>query len=69
MALTRLTRLGNSLGVVVPAATLREMGWWQGDVVKQSIEDGRLVLQNLTQAKVRPAHNRVEFGDGKHSGA
>lgn len=66
MAVTRITRLGNSLGVVVPRQTLREMGWWQGDVVKQSIVDGNLVLQNITQQKVLPVLNPTEFGDAKH---
>ena len=68
MAVTRITRLGNSLGIVVPVQTLRELEWWQGDIVKQSIEDGKLVLQNLTQAKVRPVHHTAEFGDAKHKG-
>lgn len=66
MKITRLTRVGNSLGVVVPTDTLREIGWWQGDTIKQSVVDGKLVLQNLTQHNIQRVHEHAEFGDAKH---
>ena len=41
---TSLRKLGNSAGIIIPKATLAELGLSAGDVVDLRLEDGRLIL-------------------------
>jgi antitoxin component of MazEF toxin-antitoxin module len=66
MQQSRLLRVGNSFGVIVPLPTLRELGWFESDTIEQRVVDGRLMLENRTQhpvqMKVRKGtHHDVEF--------
>ena len=42
---TALRRMGNSTGMIVPAAILREAGVASGAVFDLSVEDGRIVAR------------------------
>lgn len=63
MADSRLVRIGNSIGMVVPKNTLRELGWWQADTIRYEVQDGRLIIENVTQKRVKPVHITREYGD------
>jgi antitoxin component of MazEF toxin-antitoxin module len=58
-----IIKIGNSLGVIIPRATLRKLGWWQGDKVVQSADNGEFKLQNLAQLTVKPRRDRSQLGD------
>jgi antitoxin component of MazEF toxin-antitoxin module len=63
MHVGKLTRLGNSMAVVVTGPSLRHLGWFQGDQIEQRVENGRLVLKNITQQPVKAKRKRGEFDD------
>lgn len=44
-------KLGNSAGVIIPKATLAELGLAAGDVVDMRLEDGCLILAPVRQPK------------------
>ena len=41
---TRITRIGNSRGVIIPAEVLRELSLSEADRVEISTEDGKIIL-------------------------
>lgn len=59
--------MGDSLGVIIHKKTLRAAGWWQSDFVMQNVVDGKIVIENITQKKVRPIHTRADYGDNLNS--
>ena len=63
MTVGRLVRIGNSLGLIIPKKHLGAMSWWQGDVLRQEVRDGKLIIHNLTQKKLQPMHETAEYGD------
>jgi antitoxin component of MazEF toxin-antitoxin module len=60
---SRLVRIGNSLGVIVPKRNLDSMGWWQSDILHQEVKDGQLVIRNMTQRPLQPMHTKHQYGD------
>lgn len=55
MALMKIRRQGRSLAVTLDAETLRQAGLQEGDLVRPSVEDGRVVLDPVTvMPGVRP---------------
>lgn len=63
MHVGRLTRLGTSLAVVVPVPTLRELGWFHSDLIEHRIENGYLMLRNVTQRSLKPKRKKGEYDD------
>ena len=63
MHVGRLTRLGNSLAVVVTTRSLNQLGWFQIDLIEQTVENGSVVLRNVTQSPVKPKRKKGEFDD------
>ena len=47
---TALRRMGNSTGMIVPAAVLREAGIATGTVLDIAVEDGRIVAAPVAAA-------------------
>ena len=58
---TAVRKLGNSAGVIIPKATLAELGLSAGDPVDMRLEDGCLIL-----APVRPA-TRAGWADASRA--
>ena len=46
---TAVRKLGNSAGVIIPKATLAELGLAAGDTVDMRLEDGCLILAPVKQ--------------------
>jgi antitoxin component of MazEF toxin-antitoxin module len=63
MSASRLVRIGNSMGVILPRRLLNSMSWWQADMLHVEEQDGRIVIRNLTQKQIQPMHTRYEHGD------
>lgn len=53
MHVGKLTRIGESLGVVIPAAALRELGWLKGDYIAVQVSDGEVKLHNVKAIQTR----------------
>jgi hypothetical protein len=64
MKIGKLCTVGDSKGIVVHSANLKQLGWFLGDQLAQEIHGDALVVRNLTQRTVRPSVTRKEFGDG-----
>jgi hypothetical protein len=60
---SRLVRIGNSLGIIIPRRALRQLSWWQADAIEIQVQDGMLVLRNLQARQLQPIHTRPEYGD------
>jgi antitoxin component of MazEF toxin-antitoxin module len=67
MKIGKLLGVGTSLGVVVPRHILRELGWFKGDIIVQSVQDGALVLHNPNRHEVSLITTRKALGDGRTS--
>lgn len=65
MKLGRLTKVGNSWAVVIPAVVRRELRWFPGDEVQLLNQDGALLLRNTTQHDVQPINVKQEYGNGR----
>lgn len=65
MKVGRLTKVGNSWAVVIPAVTRRELRWFPGDEVLIEIQDSALLLRNTTQHDVQPITVRQDYGNGR----
>jgi antitoxin MazE len=48
---TMVRKLGNSAGVIIPKPLLAELGLAAGDAVECALEDGRLILAPVRQAR------------------
>ncbi|HLB97965.1 MAG TPA: AbrB/MazE/SpoVT family DNA-binding domain-containing protein [Acetobacteraceae bacterium] len=48
---TRVRKLGNSAGLIIPKPLLAELGLAAGDAVECALEDGRLILTPFRQAR------------------
>lgn len=44
-----LRRIGNSIGTLLPAYLLRELGWAASDVVELKRVEGRLVIERISR--------------------
>jgi antitoxin MazE len=44
-------KLGNSAGVIIPKSVLTELGLSAGDAMDMRLEDGRLILAPVQQAR------------------
>lgn len=52
--IARLSRNGNSLGVTVHPALLRELQWRRGDAIAVGVDTGRLVCRKVQEAELLP---------------
>lgn len=62
--LTRIKKWGNSSGVVIPAAVLKELGLVAGDALDISVEGGALTLK-----RARPTFTLEELLETSSDGA
>lgn len=46
---SRIRKIGNSLGIILPARLLKEIGVENGDTVYITVEDGELKIRNIEQ--------------------
>lgn len=46
-AVSRLTRNGKSVALLLPRTKMLELGWKRGDHVTCFVEQGRLIVQNM----------------------
>lgn len=67
MLIVRLSRQGNSFGVVVPRPVMRRLQWVPGDILELVVKDGRLVLQLLkstaTGRQLFKLHEKFQAGN------
>ncbi|MCD8511720.1 MAG: AbrB/MazE/SpoVT family DNA-binding domain-containing protein [Bacillus sp. (in: Bacteria)] len=45
----KVTKIGNSFGITLPAELLREVGLSQGDDVQVEVKDGKIILRKKEQ--------------------
>lgn len=69
MNIGKLCTIGDSEGVVIHRAHLKQLGWFKGDQLAQEVQGSELVIRNLTEHVVRPIRARKGFGNGKLAGA
>ncbi|MDQ0257551.1 putative addiction module antidote [Evansella vedderi] len=58
----KVTKIGNSFGITLPAELLREVGLSQGDDVQVEVKDGKIVLRKKEQINL-PEGVDAEFMD------
>ncbi|RIW31362.1 AbrB/MazE/SpoVT family DNA-binding domain-containing protein [Bacillus salacetis] len=46
----KVTKIGNSYGITLPAKLLKQVGLAQGDNVQGEVKDGKIVLRKKEQA-------------------
>jgi antitoxin component of MazEF toxin-antitoxin module len=63
VAASRLLRIGNSMGVILPKRYLDALSWWQADTLHVRVEGDTIVVRNLTQKQIQPLHARADHGD------
>jgi antitoxin component of MazEF toxin-antitoxin module len=68
MKIGKLIQIGQSLAIVIPKATLRQLGWMRGDHIVQQIEDGKVVMDNLHRRTLKFTSTRAEYGDSVSRG-
>ncbi len=63
MLVRRLTRRGNTVGLVVPTKYLNRLMWGAGDYVALEVQGDTLVVKNVAQRGVAHLQARPEGGD------
>ncbi|MBU9710451.1 AbrB/MazE/SpoVT family DNA-binding domain-containing protein [Evansella tamaricis] len=58
----KVTKIGNSFGITLPAELLREVGLAQGDDVQVEVKDGKIILRKKEQINL-PEGVDAEFMD------
>ena len=49
----KLQAIGESLGVIIPAAAIRELGWQKGDYIAVEVNGDEVTLHNVKALNVR----------------
>lgn len=65
MKVGKLLKVGDSMGICVPKAYLRQLCWLIGDYLVLEIRGDELVIRNSQQRKVTLINERREYGDGR----
>ncbi len=55
LVIRRVSRVGDSLGITVPRAILRALGWELGDQVLFGVAGGKVTLRKIVDTDVAPA--------------
>lgn len=61
---SKLRKVGNAVGLLVPAAVLRRLGWLPGMALELRTTDEALVIWRDAGAEMAEASGEEEEGDG-----
>lgn len=64
MLKVRLTKIGgDSLGITIPKAALRQLRWLQGDGIVLELGEDNITVTNSNRHSITPTLRKLDYGD------